>query len=78
MKLFKLDRGEACSNYSSDYADWETSAYFINLDCVSYLEERRHETPNGHTTSWYLHLGSTDLELKKAAFDRIHLALDSR
>lgn len=69
LKIFQLDRGEACSNYSSDAADWDHSAYFINLDCVTCLEERRYEHTN--STSWFVWFsGNRELALTKAAFER--------
>lgn len=77
MGLLKLEPGEACANYSSDFADWD-SAYLVNLDHVTLLEEREHKYKTGNTTSWFVRIGSIDLEVTQAAFDRIRLALEAR
>lgn len=67
MRLFKLDRGEVCDT-------WDKSAFFINLDRVNCLEERQYS----NSTVWFVHLSfSTGLQVTKAAFERIKLALES-
>jgi hypothetical protein len=70
MRLFKLERGEACSNYSSDSPDWDRSEYFLNLEAIT-LETRRYK--HSKSTTFYVFgwgLGS-GIEVTEAAFKRI-------
>jgi hypothetical protein len=77
MKLFKLDHGESCSNYSSDNEDWDTSAFFINIDHVVRLEKRQYKY--GGSTGWFVHFSDgSDLKVTTAAFERIRLAIESK
>jgi len=76
MTAFKLDRGESCSDYSSDREDWDTSVFFINPDCVT-LEERRHKLPNGYSTSFYVFGPGVDVQVTEAAFKRLRAAMES-
>jgi hypothetical protein len=75
MKLFKLDRGESCSNYYSDNEDWNTSAFFINIDHVVRLETRQ----STNSIGGYVHFSDgSDLAVTSAAFERIKLAIESK
>jgi hypothetical protein len=77
MKLFTLDHGESCSNYSSDDEDWNSSAYFINIDHVVHLEKRQYK--DGDSAGWFVRFSDgSDLEVTVAAFERIRLAIESK
>lgn len=77
MKLFKLDHGESCSNYSSDNEDWDSAAYFINIDHVVHLEKRQYKY--GDSTGWFVRFSDGSvLKVTTAAVERIRLAIESK
>ena len=81
MKILRLEASDIVRKLSHDQFD---EAWYLNLDCVAYLQEVQHKptatNPNPVGT-WHVSVGAgvsaVTLSVTKTAFEKIRLAMES-
>jgi hypothetical protein len=81
VKLLRLETHDIVRKLSHDQID---EAWYVNLDCVAYLQEVHHK-PTAHNPhpveTWHVSVGSgvsaVTLSVTKDAYERIRLAMES-
>ena len=81
MKILRLESSDVVRKLSHDQFD---EAWYVNLDCVAYLQEVHHKPTanNPHPVeSWHVAIGAgvsaVTLSITKSAFERIRAAMES-